>query len=91
MTDPRNDLRPSDPLTRRSDGSAGMWGWIAGVAVLVLIAIILIAGWNNDTRTASNTLVPRAAITGSATAPKTPLATTTGSAPMSHPATPPKQ
>lgn len=87
MTDPRNDPRPSDPVMRRPDSLGGMWGWIAGIAVLVLIAIILIAGWNSPTDTASTAPVPEAT-TGNATAPisKTPLATmtpasTTGSAP----------
>ncbi len=93
MTDPRNDPRLSDPVSRRPDSVGGMWGWIAGIAVLVLIAIILIAGWNSNTHTAST--VP-SATTGSATAPipNTPLASrphpaTTGAAPMApHPATP---
>ena len=49
MTDPRNDPRLSDPDMRRPDSVGGMWGWIAGIAVLVLIAIILIAGWNSPT------------------------------------------
>lgn len=83
MTDPRNDPRLSDPVTRRPDNVGGMWGWIAGIAVLVLIAIILIAGWNNNTHTASN---PPAATTGSATAPVTPHPATTGAGPATHPA-----
>jgi hypothetical protein len=80
MSDPRNDPRLSDPVTRRPDAGGGMWGWIAGIAVVVLIAIILVAGWNSSKHTASNA---PAATTGSATAP-----VTTGSAP--HPMTPAK-
>ncbi len=89
MSDPRLDPRLSNRATRRLDG--GMWGWIAGIAVLFLIAIILIAGWNSNTDTASN--APPAATTGSATAPVPRSATppsTTGSAPAAHPAAPPK-
>jgi hypothetical protein len=79
MSDPRNDPRLSDPVARRPDSAGGMWGWVAGIAVVELIAIILIAGWNsNNSNTASN---PPAATTGSATAPTTPP-------PAAHPATP---
>jgi len=41
FTDPRyNDPRLSDPVLRRDDSAAGgMWGWIAGVAVLLLIGL----------------------------------------------------
>jgi hypothetical protein len=93
MTDPRFDQRISDPVTRRPQASGGMWGWIAGAAVLVLIAIILIAGWNSNSHTASN--APPAATTGSATAPipqahpGTMPPASTGSA-VSHPVTPAK-
>lgn len=60
MTDPRfSDRRVNDPVVRRDAGSTGMWGWIAGVAVLALIAFVLIAGWNNSgPTTASNTSPP---------------------------------
>jgi hypothetical protein len=84
MSDPRFDQRLSDPVERRSDTSGGMWGWIAGIAVVVLIAIILIAGWNSNKNTASN--VPASTI-GAVTSPITPPSTT-GSAPHSSPMTP---
>ncbi len=84
MSDPRYDQRLSDPVSRRSDNVGGMWGWIAGIAVLVLIAIILIAGWNSPTNTAAVAPTP-AATTGSAVAPVTPHP---APAPMAHPATP---
>jgi hypothetical protein len=46
FTDPRyNDPRLSDPVLRRDESAAGgMWGWIAGVAVLLLIGFLIIAG-----------------------------------------------
>lgn len=91
MSDPRFDPRLSDPVERRPDTSGGMWGWIAGIAVVVLIAIILIAGWNSNTNTASN---GPATTTGSAPMsspmlprPATPPSTT-GSAPSSAPTLP---
>ena len=44
MTDPRfTDPRLSDPVVRRDESAAGgMWGWIAGVAVLLLIGFLII-------------------------------------------------
>jgi hypothetical protein len=84
MSDPRYEQRLSDPVERRPDTSGGMWGWVAGIAVVVLIAIILVAGWNSNQNTASNN---PSATTGSA-----PMSSpsTTGSAPRSPmmPATP---
>ena len=79
MTDPRfTDPRLSDPVVRRDESAAGgMWGWIAGVAVLLLIGFLIIAGWNNNTNTASS---GSSTTTSSSTAPKmTPPASTTGS------------
>ena len=62
FTDPRyNDPRLSDPVLRRDDSAAGgMWGWIAGVAVLLLIGFLIIAGWNNNRNTASSGSSPTA-------------------------------
>ena len=47
MSDPRyTDPRLSDPVLRRDEGLGGTWGWIAGVAVLLLIGFLIIAGGN---------------------------------------------
>lgn len=55
MTDPRfTDPRLSDPVIRRDEAVGGMWGWIAGVAVVLLIAFLIIAGWNSNSNTASS-------------------------------------
>ena len=61
MSDPRfTDPRLSDPVLRRDGAVGGMWGWIAGLAVLALIGFIVIAGWNNGGTTASNNTLPSA-------------------------------
>ncbi len=59
--DPRTtDPRAADPLvvshtTVRNEGG-GIWGWIAGFAVLALVAFAVIAGWNSGpSTTATNT------------------------------------
>jgi hypothetical protein len=64
MSDPRYEPNLGDPVERRADGAGGLWGWIAGIAVVVLIAIILIAGWNSTETGVSS--APPAATTGSA-------------------------
>jgi hypothetical protein len=60
MTDPRfTDPRLSDPVLRSDDSVAGMWGWVAGLAVLALVAFIVIAGWTGNSETAGNsTMAP---------------------------------
>jgi hypothetical protein len=78
MTDPRyTDPRLSDPVIRRDESVGGMWGWIAGVAVLLLIGFLIVAGWNSNTTTASNGSTP--ATTSSAPMRPAPAPTTTGS------------
>ena len=42
-TDPRYGNSLSDPVSRRSD-VGGTWGWVAGIVVIALIAVFLIAG-----------------------------------------------
>lgn len=84
MTDPRYtdpDPRLSDPVLRRDESSSGIWGWIAGIAVIALIAFVVIAGWTGNQNTASNTSSPPVT-TGQAAPGTTPRATppsTTGS------------
>lgn len=88
MTDPRfTDPRLSDPVIRRDEGAGGMWGWIAGVAVLVLIGFLIIAGWNSNSTTASSGSSPAA--TSSAPArPGTPPSTTGSGSSAPQPTTP---
>jgi hypothetical protein len=90
MTDPRYTDPPTDPRFRdpvlRDDTSGGgaMWGWIAGIAVVILIAFVLIGGWNGSgNNTASNTPNPPATTTGSA-----PHTTGAGGVPGTSPAAP---
>lgn len=88
MTDPRyTDPRQTDPVLRQSQSAGGMWGWVAGLAVLALIAFVLIAGWNSSSTTAINS--PPPSVSGSAPVPNLTPRTTTGSGTMSpQPATP---
>jgi hypothetical protein len=73
MSDQRfTDPRLSDPVLRRDEPIGGIWGWIAGIAVVALIAFLVIAGSNSIT--ASNNTSP--ATTGSATRQMSPPATT---------------
>ena len=65
MSDPRyTDPRLSDPVLRRDESVGGPWGWVAGLAVLVLIAFLVIVGANSNTNTANNNAAP--ATTGNA-------------------------
>jgi hypothetical protein len=81
-TDPRYNDPPADPMLRRYESVGGVWGWIAGLAVLALIAFMIVAGWNNNSNTA-NSATP-SVITGSA--PPTGMApSTTGSGGMIPP------
>jgi hypothetical protein len=86
-TDPRDrDPQFSEPVSRRDQRVGNFWGWIAGIAVVVLIAFILIAGWNSNKNLAGN--APPATI-GSATRTVPPPTTTGQGAPMPiKPATP---
>lgn len=71
FTDPRySDTRLSDPVLRSEASAGGTWGWIAGLAVLALVAFVVIAGWNSG---------------GNNTASNTPPPITTGSAPSGGP------
>lgn len=91
MSDPRyTDPRLSDPVLRRDDDSSvGMWGWIAGIAVLALVAFVVIAGWSGSQNTASDSSSPPAATTGQATPGATPPSTTGSGTTSPKPMTPP--
>ena len=69
FTDPRNsDPRLSDPVLPQNEPTGSIWGWVAGLAVLALIAFVVVAGWNSDRNTASNAPPP---VTTGANAPAT--------------------
>jgi hypothetical protein len=71
MSDPRyTDPRLSDPV-QRYDGDVstnGTWGWIAGLAVLFLIIVFLVAGGHNANQ-ASNTGATQSPVTTGAAGP----------------------
>jgi hypothetical protein len=86
MSDPRyTDPRLSDPVLRRDETVGGPWGWVAGIAVIALIAFLVIIGANSNSNTASNNTAP--ASTGSATR-QVPPATTGSGAGSLRPLTP---
>ena len=86
MSDPRyTDPRLSDPVLRRDESAGGMWGWIAGVAVLLLIGFLLVAGWNSNSNTASNGSAP---VTTGSSAPRAPASTTGSGTTSPRPMTP---
>jgi len=97
MTDPRftdPDPRLSDPVVRRDEATGGMWGWIAGVAVLVLIGFLVIAGWNNNRTTANNGSSPSTTASTPARPASPPSTTGSGSSspqPMTPAPTPSRQ
>jgi hypothetical protein len=92
MTDPRytdprySDPRLSDPVLRREEGVGGPWGWIAGIAIIALIAFIVIAGWNGNSNTANNNTAP--ATTGSMSRGINPPTTTGSGSSSPQPLTP---
>ena len=86
-TDPRySDPRLSDPVLRHDESIGGVWGWIAGLAAIALVAFLLIAGLNSHSNTASNN---PSATSSNATRRITPPSTTgQGSGTMPPPVTP---
>ena len=88
MTDPRfTDPRLSDPVIRRDEAVGGMWGWIAGVAVVLLIAFLVIAGWNSNSNTASSGS-STTSTAGTPAKPATPPSTTGSGSSALQPFTP---
>jgi len=85
-TDPRySQSQFSDPVGRRSDG-AGTWGWVAGITVIALIAIFLIAGGKSVSNNSASNSAPTMAI------PHGPTPSTTGMggpSPTTTPVNPP--
>ena len=81
MTDPRNtDPRYDDPypgsnLSDRS-GAGSTWAWIAGIAIVILVAFIVAAAWNGNPRTASTAPTETTGMGTTATQPTPPPATT---------------
>ena len=70
MTDPRyTDPRYSDPRSDaglpQGDGVGGPWGWIAGIAAIVLIAFLVIAGVNHGSNPQANSGAPGGPATAS--------------------------
>jgi hypothetical protein len=87
MTDPRyTDPRLSDPVLRRDESVSGVWSWIAGLAVLALVAFVAIASWNSDRNSASNN--SSAPTTTSSTPPRMAAPPSTTGSGSSSPLTP---
>jgi hypothetical protein len=88
MTDYRDPNRPDyrDP-NRQMDGqgwSTATWGWIAGIAIVVLILVFAFGIGGNDERVATDTKSP--ATTGQRSPPPAPP---TGAQPEAPRPTPP--
>jgi hypothetical protein len=87
--DPRLRVRPEDRieidpvLTRPDENVGGMWGLIAGVALLLLIGFLIFAGYNNNSNTASSGSSTSTTASRITTPPST-----TGSGSSSPPITP---
>ena len=73
MPDPRftDDPRLSDPVIRPDESVSGLWSWVVGVAVLVVIGFLIIAGWNSHSNTASSGSSPPTTASRTATPPST--------------------
>ena len=75
MSDSRyTDPRFSDPVPRRDETVGGAWNWIAGLAAVALVVLLLIAGLNLNSKTAG--INPAASTGNIATHPMTPPSTT---------------
>ena len=91
MTDPRNDPHLSEIVTRLHDGSSAMVGWISGIGIVVLIAIVLAAGWSSNGNIANIATTSPGATTGSAPMLNQMMPpNTTGAGPTAYPKTPAK-
>lgn len=93
LNEPRNtDPNYIQPAPLRAQSGGGVWGWIAGFAVVALIAFVVLAGWNNSSteNTAANGNQPVTTSNSGPVRNVTPPATTgSGStSPLTNPATP---
>jgi hypothetical protein len=91
MTDPRFP-RLSDPMIRRDEWTSGrdenvggMWSWVAGVSLLLLIGFLIFAGWNSNSNTANSGSSPS---TTTASRTVTPPSTTGSGSSSPQPITP---
>ena len=79
MTDPRfTDPRLSDPMIRRDEWTSGrdenvggMWSWVVGVSLLLLIGFLIFAGWNSNSNTANSGSPPTTTASRTVTPPST--------------------
>ena len=93
MTDPRfTDPRLSDPMIRRDEWTSGrdenvggMWSWVAGVSLLLLVGFLIFAGWNSNSNTANSGSSPS---TTTASRTVTPPSTTGSGSLSPQPITP---
>ena len=87
FTDPQGtDPRLSDPVMRQDEPGGSIWGWVAGLAVLALVAFIVVAGWNsNSASTASNNPPPASTSGSGASTPMMPSAPAPSRAPAQSP------
>lgn len=84
MSDPRyTDPRLSDPVLRHQESVGGQYGWVAGVAVLALIAFLIVASLGGNSHTANNN-----SPAGTATRQMNPPSTTGSGATSPKPLTP---
>lgn len=93
LNDPRNDPNVIQPAPLRDESTGGVWGWVAGLAVVALIAFVVLAGWNNSgtDNTATNANTPPVTTGSNAPMRNVTPPSTTGSgstSPLTNPATP---
>lgn len=89
-TDPRTNPRQNDPaLGRRSTSEGALWGWIAAIAVLVLIAFVFIAGWNRSANNTASTTSTAPVTTGAAPSGNVPANKSTTAPTPAQPSSPP--
>ena len=73
MTDPRftDDTRLYDPVVRPDENVGGMWSWVAGVSLLLLIGFLIFAGWMNNSSNTANSNPPTTTASRTVTPPST--------------------